>query len=171
MKTFVAALVLLFAISVYKVYWAPLPDGGKAEQSTQAVASVERVEELKRLVATGDRMAEYELGLLYARGAASLTQDFVKAHELLRKAAMQGVPQAMYHLGEMYVRGDGVKENFEEATVWYWLGTSLGDKHSEKRLRAMNTRISAEVLADAKARVDKLWKEIPHDLKVERALH
>ena len=84
---------------------------------------------------------------------------------------MQGVPKAQYHLGEMYVRGDGVEENYEEATVWFWLATSLGDVYSQKRLRAMNTRISNQQLANAKARVDRLWEKIPHDLKSEKSLH
>jgi len=90
------------------------------------------------------------------------------AHDLLYKASMQGVPQAMYHLGEMYVWGDGGEANYEEAMVWFWLATSLGDKYSERRLRAINTRISAKALADAQVRVEQMWKEIPHDLKIER---
>lgn len=166
MKTFLAFLAVLFAISVYKVYWMPAP--GEQEAGTvQAEVSQERIDQLKRQSDSGDRMAQYELGLLYARGSSALKQDFEQANDLLHKAAMQGVPQAMYHLGEMYVNGDGVKENYDEATVWFWLATSLGDKYSEKRLRAMNTRISSKALSDAQVRVDKLWKEIPHDLKIE----
>lgn len=171
MKTFFAFLAVLLAISVYKVYWTPLP----SEESVavaKAKVSQERIDQMRRQADSGDRMAQYELGLLYARGTAALKQDFGQAHDLLQKAAMQGVPQAMYHLGEMYVHGDGVKENFEEATVWFWLATSLGDKYSEKRLRAVNTRISVEALSRAQVRVEKLWKEIPHDLRSEKkSLH
>lgn len=168
--TIVAVIVLLFAFSAYKTYNTMMIEDMKLEQSQQLkTISSEKLAQLQQAVDSGDRMAQYELGLLYARGADKLAQDFVKARELLYKASMQGVPQAQYHLGEMYVMGDGVAENYEEATVWFWLATSLGDKYAERRLRAINTRISAQALADAKVRVDKLWKEIPHDLKIERA--
>ncbi|MDX8403506.1 MAG: hypothetical protein R8K54_03755, partial [Mariprofundaceae bacterium] len=63
------------------------------------------------------------------------------------------------------------EEDYQEATVWFWLATSLGDNYSQKRLRAMNTRVSNQQLADAKVRVDQLWKEIPHDLKTKTSLH
>ncbi len=171
MKTFIAIVILLFAFSLYKTYAITPPDE-KVEQAAALSVSDEKVKELQAASRSGDRIAQYKLGLLYARGGGNLKQDYKKAHELLLAAAMQGVPKAQYHLGEMYVLGDGVEEDYQEATVWFWLATSLGDKYSEKRLRAITTRISAEQLANAKARVERLWKEIPHDLKVERtSLH
>ncbi len=171
MKTFLIFLAVLFALSVYKVYWID-PTNVESIEVTQATIAPEKLKALQAGAGKGERMPQYELGLLYARGADTLKQDFGKAHELLHKAAMQGVPQAMYHLGEMYVQGDGVDENYEQATVWFWLAASLGDKYSEKRLRAINTRISSQALADAEVEVDKLWKQIPHDLKFERkSLH
>lgn len=174
-KTLIAVLLLMLAFSVYKTYSTRVPAenaDSRPERSTPAVVSEAELKELMATSAKGERIAQYRLGLFYARGADNLKQDYQKAHELLLKAAMQGVPMAMYHLGEMYVMGDGVKENFEEATVWFWLATSLGDTYAQKRLRAINTRISPQALADAKVRVEKLWKEIPHDLKIEKkSLH
>jgi len=168
-KGIIIAVVLLFALSVYKTYNVQKMDEQIQTQMQQAVdISEQELKSLQSRAKASDRMAQYELGLLYARGATNLPQDFSKAHELLKAAGLQGVPQAQYHLAEMYVRGDGVEENYEEATVWFWLATTLGDRYSQKRLRAMNTRISSEALANAKARVDKLWKQIPHDLKIEK---
>lgn len=169
MKLFVGLLALLLAISVYKTYVVKPPVEGAAVESHGI--SGENLSKLTAASQSGDRFAQYKLGLLYARGGIGSNPDFKKAHELLLKSAMQGVPKAQYHLGEMYVRGDGVEENFEEATVWFWLATSLGDVYSQKRLRALNTRISNEELANAKARVDRLWKKIPHDLNADKSLH
>ncbi|MDX8395118.1 MAG: tetratricopeptide repeat protein [Mariprofundaceae bacterium] len=127
------------------------------------------IESIIQAANAGDRLAEYELGLSYARGSG-VEKNFVLARQWLEKAAMQGHPRAMYHLGEMNVWGDGSETDYEEAIVWFWLGTSLGDKHAQRRLRAMTTRISTEDLADAKDRVNKMWEKIPHDMKSDSNL-
>lgn len=170
MKTaIVAIIVAIFALSVYKTFTAKsIEDIRQTERQQVMTVSPKKLDSLKIAAKDNDRLAQYELGLLYARGADILPQDYTKARELLYKASMQGVPQAQYHLGEMYVWGDGVEVDYSEATVWFWLATSLGDRYAQRRLRAINTRISSEELADAKVKVDKLWKEIPHDLKIEK---
>jgi len=175
-KVIIGIIVLMLLFSVYKTFTG-IPDSTLAERS--GVESVKKSVDagklalLTKAAEKDDRMAQYELGLIYARGMANVKQDFKKAHDLLEKSAMQGVPKAQYHLGEMYVWGDGVAVNYSEAIVWFWLGTSLGDKYSQKRLRAMTTRISSEELANAKAKVNKLWEIIPHDLmdKNAKAMH
>jgi uncharacterized protein len=171
--TIIAIIVALLAFSAYKTYTAKtIDDIRQAERQQLMKVTPEKLASLQRAAESGERMAQYELGLIYARGADILPQDYAKAHDLLYKASMKGVPQAQYHLGEMYVWGDGVEVNYEKATVWFWLATSLGDRYSQKRLRAINTRISSQALADAKVEVDKLWKIIPHDLKIEKkSLH
>ena len=115
----------------------------------------------------GNRHAQYQLGLLYARGTG-VKQDFREARNWLYKAAMAGHPKAQYHLGEMYARGDGVPEDHAEALVWFWLGTTMGDRYAETRLRAMAPRVKPEEMAAAKQRSEALWKQMPHDMKVNR---
>jgi TPR repeat protein len=123
----------------------------------------------KEAAERGNRRAQYQLGLLYARGDG-VTQDFKKAKMWLHKAAMQGHPKAQYFLGEMYARGDGVDEDFVEATVWFWLATSLGDPYAKKRLRAISIRISQQEMVEAKVKANTLWKQIPHDMKIKASM-
>jgi len=174
-KILITVLLLMLAFSVYKTYLiknSAETSESRPERSAMVTVTDAELKELQAAAEKGERLAQYRLGLIYARGATNLKQDYQKAHELLLKASMQGVPMAQYHLGEMYVWGDGVEVDYQEATVWFWLATSLGDRYSQKRLRAINTRISPQALADAKVRVEKLWKEIPHDLKIEKkSLH
>lgn len=54
--------------------------------------------------------------LLYDNG------NFVKASEILEKAALQGNAEAQYHLGEMYYHGEGVLPN--DSMAFYWLKIS-----------------------------------------------
>ncbi|HEY1339816.1 MAG TPA: metallophosphoesterase [Bryobacteraceae bacterium] len=66
----------------------------------------------------GDPNAQYNLGLLYARGQG-VPQDYAKAAEWYGKAADGGVPAAEYNLGLMYANGQGVKQDSAEAAKWF----------------------------------------------------
>lgn len=175
MSAVLAALVLFVAPSVCgaeEVDSYPEPAKDVYEQALHLakegeMASAARL--FKEAAEQGNRRAQYQLGLLYARGDG-VNQDFVKAHQWLHKSAMQGHPKAQYFLGEMYARGDGVDEDFVLAAVWYWLATSLGDEFARRRLRAISTRISQKELAEAKMRTKELWEKIPHDMKVKRGM-
>lgn len=115
----------------------------------------------------GNRPAQYFIGLMYARGDG-VQQNFEEAFRWLHKAAWGGHPKAVYHLGEMYVQGDGVEIDHVKAMAWFWVGTTLGDRYSEKRLRATAPRLSHEEMSEAKLLSKEINRKIPHDLKIER---
>jgi len=119
----------------------------------------------------GNRPAQYYLGLLYARGDG-VDQSFDEAFKWLQKAAMGGHPKAAYHLGEMHVKGEGVAVDHVTALAWFWVGTTLGDRYSEKRLRAVAPRLTPDEMGRSKTLSTELYAKIPHDLKVKRkSLH
>jgi TPR repeat protein len=66
----------------------------------------------------GDPHAQYNLGLLYARGLG-VPQDYERAIAWYRLAASQGVAAAQYNLGVMYANGQGVPVNRQEAAKWF----------------------------------------------------
>jgi hypothetical protein len=66
----------------------------------------------------GDAAAQYDLGVLYARGDG-LVQDYASAASWFRAAAAQGNIVAQYNLGVLYERGLGVSRNETEALNWY----------------------------------------------------
>ncbi len=70
------------------------------------------------LAEQGDANAQYNLGMLYARGQG-VQQDYKRAAEWYEKAAAQDVPAAEYNLGVMYANGQGVTANPEEAAKWF----------------------------------------------------
>ncbi len=119
----------------------------------------------------GNRPAQYFLGLLYARGDG-VAQSYDEAFKWLHKAGMGGHPKAAYHLGEMHVKGEGVAVDHVTALAWFWVGTTLGDRYSETRLRTVAPRLTPEEMGRAKTLSTKLYAEIPHDLKIDRqSLH
>lgn len=46
-------------------------------------------------------------------------QDCAKTAEWYRSAANEGNPDAQNSLGEMYCRGEGVRQDFAEAIKWF----------------------------------------------------
>ena len=63
----------------------------------------------RAMVLLGKRCLDYDSGEYNSR----------KAVELFRKAADQGDAWGMFHLGECYINGDGVKKDFDTAYLWF----------------------------------------------------
>jgi len=114
----------------------------------------------------GNRQAQYQVGLLYARGDG-VKKDFIKAREWLYKAAIQGHPKAQFYLGQMYAFGDGGKKDNAKAVTWFWLATTMGDRYARDSLRVVTAKVSPRELTEAKKRAKVLWRKMPHDMKIE----
>ena len=124
---------------------------------------------LRRAAEQGNRRAQYQLGLLYARGDG-VRKDLTVARDWLRKAAMQGHPKAQFFLGQMYAFGDGGPKDNVRATMWFWLAATLGDRFAKDSLRVMTGKISAREVAEAKKEAKALWQIMPHDMKIKRRM-
>ena len=73
---------------------------------------------LAQYAAQGEVWAQYNLGLLYAKGQG-VRQDYAQARHWWEKAAAQGLPDAMISLGMMYEKGRGVWPDKQAAQEWY----------------------------------------------------
>jgi serine/threonine-protein kinase len=68
----------------------------------------------------GDAAAQNALAVKYARGEDGLPRDDVKAVELYRNAANQGLPKAETNLGDMFFYGrGGLSKSYLDALSWY----------------------------------------------------
>jgi len=65
----------------------------------------------------GQAEAEYDLGLLYAKGLG-VKRDLQVAQQWYEAAALQGNAQAEYSLGQMYAQGWGIPANDASALRW-----------------------------------------------------
>ena len=91
------------------------------------------LKEWQPIAERGDANAEYNLGLLFARGQG-VAQDYQKAAEWYQKAAEQGVAAAQYNLGVMYANGQGVGQNAREAANWFQKAAEQGITGAESSL-------------------------------------
>ena len=57
------------------------------------------------------KSAQCRLALMYMKGNPIISQDKARGIEMLEIAAQQGHPEALYHLGRAYEKGDGVAKD------------------------------------------------------------
>ncbi|MBW8309740.1 MAG: SEL1-like repeat protein [Candidatus Paracaedibacteraceae bacterium] len=82
---------------------------------------------------TGDRKAQYEIGLLYANGQG-VSQDDEDALNWIRLSAQQNYPKALFKLGVMYEYAQGVLQNASKAFKWYQRAAAAGKKEAQLKL-------------------------------------
>lgn len=122
----------------------------KSSPHSDAHAAIGDVIEYLDLVSQkGDSKASYNLGRIYYEGQRGLGKDFDLARkyfflvasrywkrdnrvaEGFTKEIEKMAAKAAGFIGRMYLRGDGVMQNFERAKVWFDRGVSLGDAQSQ----------------------------------------
>jgi TPR repeat protein len=74
--------------------------------------------EIRTRAEQGDAAAQFNLGVMYAKGQG-VAQDYAEAATWYRKAAEQGYAPAQCKLGTMYSQGHGVTQDYAEAMKWY----------------------------------------------------
>ena len=75
----------------------------------------------------GSAEAQYDLGLLYARGLG-VQRDLTVAQQWYEAAAAKGNTQAEFSLGQMYAKGWGVPR--DEASALAWIDSADGSQSS-----------------------------------------
>ncbi|KAH6900239.1 hypothetical protein B0T10DRAFT_20691 [Thelonectria olida] len=128
----------------------------KSNPASDANAAIDDVIEYLDLMSQkGDSKASYNLGRIYYEGQRGLPRNIPYARKYFFLVASrywkndgrvlesykQGVEtiasKAAGYLGRMYLRGDGVKVNFERAKFWFERGISQGDAQSQHGLGLM----------------------------------
>lgn len=91
------------------------------------------------LAESGYALAQYNLGLVYARGEGVPT-DIPAAAQWWKKAALQGHTDAQYNLGLVYVQGDGIPRDPGLAVHWWTQAALDGDAAAQYNLGMMYAR-------------------------------
>ncbi|MGO9826527.1 MAG: TonB family protein [Terriglobales bacterium] len=119
----------------------------------------ERIAELDQRADAGDANAELELSDAYFNGK-DVSKDEEKGYRLLLRAANQGLPKAQFQMGE-YTAGQGNRpDDYIVAYMWYALAEHNGYKQSKKKLKELAAGMSAENIAEARARAQN-WHNLP----------
>lgn len=120
----------LFSLLLVFSVWADFNSGLQAYQNGDFAAALK---EWTPLAEHGDANAQYNLGLMYAKGEG-VAKDYAAAAKWYSKAADQGNINAQYNLGLMYSNGEGVPKNESEAMKWYLKAANQGDASAANNL-------------------------------------
>jgi TPR repeat protein len=85
------------------------------------------IEQLREWVGKGELWAQRIMAGWYRDGQFGLKQSYVMARMLYEKAVAQGDPIAMYSLGLLYHKGQGVAQSFEQAFELWTMAAEQGD--------------------------------------------
>ena len=94
------------------------------------------LKEWRALADTGHAMAQFNLGLMHAKGLGTPKDESV-AVRWYRRAAEQGHVDAQNNLGFMYGTGRGVEINHAEAVMWLRRAAEQGDADAQYNLGVM----------------------------------
>jgi TPR repeat protein len=94
------------------------PNASRDASKTKAPVQVDAQQPLREAAEKGDRRAQIDLGLLYAKGIG-MEKDYAAAMQWFQRAADQGGPRALFYIGLMHERGYGVPRSYTTALEWY----------------------------------------------------
>ncbi|HVO82572.1 MAG TPA: tetratricopeptide repeat protein [Terriglobales bacterium] len=110
---------------------------------------------LQKAADQNDPFGEYLLGM-----AKLERNDYPKAAELFRKAAVQGLPQAQQQLGELYKQGRGVNADKFEAYVWLLLSFEAGNQTVANELQELEAALGTNKVEQAKTKARDLQQTV-----------
>ncbi|MCK9371652.1 MAG: sel1 repeat family protein [Sulfuricurvum sp.] len=81
----------------------------------------------------GDKVAQYQTGVMYERGLG-VEVNTSHAAEWYKKSALQGYIDSQYNLGILYATGRGVEKSDAFAIMWLGLAAKQGDQEARRLL-------------------------------------
>ena len=150
MKNTITALVLGLSLLVASVGISDAQDWQKGLEAAKKGDFETTVREWKPIAEQGDAKAQFNLGVMYAKGQG-VTQDYKEAEKWYRKAAEQGYADAQYNLGLMYGKGQGVLQDNVYAHMWFNIAASNGYAAAVKGRDIVGKQMTATALEKAQA--------------------
>ncbi len=113
------------------------------------------VKELRPLAEEGDADAQFNLGVMYAKGQG-VPQDDTEAARWYRLAAEQGLADAQSYLGWMYLTGERVPQDYVQAHMWFNLAAARGEEDARRARDRLAKKMTPPQLAEAQ-RLAREW--------------
>ncbi len=104
--------------------------------------------------ASGNVEAMHQLAVLCVVNA---DPDFATAVKWFEQAANYGMANSQFNLAILHAQGRGVSQNLEQAYHWFAIAARYGDKDAAIKRDELATALSAQQLANGKAKADG-WK-------------
>ena len=132
-----------------------------------------QLRELRLAADQGDASAQFNLGLMYAKGWGvpqvnlglmyvkgwGIPQDDAEAVRWYRLAADQSHADAQYNLGVRYANGEGVPQDDLQAHMWFNLTASRSTGENRESAVSARDRARARMTAEQIAEAQRLARE------------
>lgn len=126
----------VFIISVAALY-APLASAGPFEDGMaayQAKNYSQAIIQFKQAAATGNTLAEYNIGIMYSKGLG-VPEDDAQAAYWYKKVAYKDIKEGQYTLGMAYFFGGvNLEKDYTEAANWLEKAALQGDAKAQFRM-------------------------------------
>ena len=142
--------MMLVALSLLVSLPSWSADFGKGLAAAERGDYVTALREWRPLAEQGIAQAQFNLGVMYAKGE-DVVQNYGQAVKWYRRAAEQGFAQAQNKLGLMYGLGDSVVQDYVTAHMWGNIARANG-YDSGKLLDALEQLMSKGQIARAQQR-------------------
>jgi TPR repeat protein len=103
----------------------------------------------------GDVRAALQLGTM-----AYVEKDYAKARDYFLKAAKGGLAEGEMNAGVLYIRGEGVSQDFVEGYAWLKIAKEAGNARASSLFETLKAQITSEQITKGDARAEELKKEI-----------
>ena len=114
---------------------------------------------LQKSANQGDPFGQYLLGMVRLE-----RNDYPKAANWFRRAAVQGLAQAQRQLGELLKQGQGVNADKFEAYVWLLMSFDAGNQTVASELAALEAELGSSRVEEAKSKGRALEKTVTRGL-------
>ena len=124
-----------------------------------AVFGAESVYEIRKKAEAGDATAQFNLGLMYAKGNGVL-KNSTEAAKWYRKSAEQGDAGAQVFLSGCYYLGEGVPKDIVSAHAWANNASANGNERGKIIIGMMESMLTPEQKAEAARLAREIFERI-----------
>jgi len=102
------------------------------------------IEIFKKLAERNDRIAIYNLGMLYWSGIG-FKKDEKTAFNFLIQSAKLGYSKAQYEVGRMYLTGIGIQQDYADAVLWLVISKKNGGTDAQRLISQIDIEVISEM--------------------------
>jgi hypothetical protein len=177
-------VVVLYGGQGQEIYRTTIKDGKGVQTIRSSINSNESEFERKhRLAEGGDKIAQFNLGLMYENGD-EIPQDYSSESPLRKmtwlsiralhlkeaekwyvKSAKKGNSDAMFNLGVMYNNEEAPKDNPYIAYAWWRAAKENGHEQAKINLDILTAKMTKEQIAEAQSLSTEIYKRIEANKK------
>lgn len=136
MKKIILLLTLITTINFAANPFDTMRPNTQVNQVQSKTQTSQKVMYAKRAAAQGNARAQFDLGLMYAKGEGVVKNEKL-AFNYFHKAARNNHAEAKFYMGLSFSQGRGVKKQSQLARYWFKLAVKAGHQKAMAHLASI----------------------------------